>query len=310
MNAKCRMQNAKWRRAVFCILHFAFCIWFTACHRKPSTPADVVARVGDRMLTLADFKRYLERNTGADLAQLTPEVSSAMMDQYVEEVVLSEYAASHGVEVPAEQIATAVRNDPGSTVIEKRDEMRRQKLINDIAGEVPDPSEQQIRDYYDQHPAEFKSGEELHVRQILVHDEAQASDIHDKLKSGVAFETLSTQYSLAPNAKKGGDIGYVSRGELPKMFEDVIFGLPPGGVSEVIRTDSSFHIFKVDERRRPGQIDLQTAAPVIRQKLREYAIREQMAQLVSKSRGDMQIAILTRRLPFHYAGTLPKSENE
>ena len=170
-----------------------------ACHRKPSTPADVVARVGDRMLTLADFKRYLERNTGTDLAQLNPEASSAMIDQYVEEVVLSEYAASHGVEVPAEQIATSVRNDPGSTVIEKRDEMRRQKLISDIATEVPDPNEQQIRDYYDQHPGEFKSGEELHARQILVHDENLANDIHEKLRKGAAFEELSTEYSLAPN---------------------------------------------------------------------------------------------------------------
>ena len=287
-----------------------FLLLAAACHRKPSTPADVVARVGDRMLKLADFKRYLERNTGTDLSQLTPEVSSAMMDQYVEEVVLSEYGASHGVEVPAEQIATSVRNDPGSTVIEKRDEMRRQKLINDIAADVADPTEQQIRDYYDQHPAEFKSGEELHVRQILVHDEALANDIHDKLKKGSSFEDLSTNYSLAPNAKKGGDIGYVSRGELPKMFEDVIFTLHPGGVSDVIRTDSSFHIFKVDERRPPGQIDLQTAAPVIRQRLREDAIRERMSALVTKSRGDMQIAVLTRRLPFRYAGTLPKSENE
>jgi len=293
------------RRALALILLLAF-----ACHRKPSTPADVVARVGDRMLTLADFKRYLERNTGTDLAQLTPEVSSAMMDQYVEEVLLSEYAASHGVEVPAEQIATSVRNDPGSTVIEKRDEMRRQKLISDIAADVPDPADQQIRDYYDQHPADFKSGEELHVRQILVHDETLANDIREKLRKGAAFEELSTQYSLAPNAKKGGDIGYISRGELPKMFEDVIFTLKPGNVSDVIRTDSSFHIFKVDERRGPGQIDLQTAAPVIRQRLREDAIREHMAQLVTKSRGDMQIAVLTRRLPFRYAGTLPKSENE
>src|SRR5437763_15067013 len=147
MNAECRMQNAERLALFFCLLPSAFFI-LLACHRKPSTPADVVARVSDRMLTLADFKRYLERNTGTDLAQLTPEVSSAMMDQYVEEVVLSEYAASHGVEVPAEQIATSVRNDPGSTVIEKRDEMRRQKLISDIAADVPDPSDQQLRDYY------------------------------------------------------------------------------------------------------------------------------------------------------------------
>ncbi len=60
-----------------------------ACHRKPSTPPDVIVRVGDRMVTLADFKRYIERNAGTDLAQVTPEVASAMLDQYVEEILLS-----------------------------------------------------------------------------------------------------------------------------------------------------------------------------------------------------------------------------
>jgi hypothetical protein len=281
-----------------------------ACHRKPSTPPDVVARVGDRMLTLENFKRYLDRTTGTDLAQMGAEVASAMLDQYVEEIMLSEYAAAHRIEVPAETIASSVRNDPASTVLEKRDEMRRQKLIAQVSADVPISTDADLRQYYDQHVTDFKSGEELHVRQILVHDESLAGDIASRLRKGAAFEDLSAQYSLAPNAKRGGDIGYVSRGELPKMFEDVIFALKPGAVSDVIRTDSTFHIFKVDERRPPGQVDLQTAAPVIRQRMREDAIRERMAQLVQKSRGDLQVTILTHRLPFKYAGTLPKTENE
>jgi len=94
------------------------------------------------------------------------------------------------------------------------------------------------------------------------------------------------------------------------MFEDEIFALKPGASSNVIRTDSGFHIFKVDDRRPPGTIDLATAAPVIRDRLRDDAIREKIAALVTKSRTDMQIAVLTKRLPFRYTGTLPKSENE
>lgn len=281
-----------------------------ACHRKPATPPDVIVRVGDRMVTLDDFKRYLERNAGTDLAQMAPEVASAMLDQDVEEIVLAEYAATHGVEVPADAIATAVRNDAGATVVEKRDEMRRQKLITSLSTEISDPDETQIRDYYEHHQNEFRSGEELHVRQILVHDEGLADEIEAKLKKGVPFEDLSSQYSLAPNAKRGGDIGYISRGELPKMFEDEIFALPTGSASNVIRTESSFHIFKVDERRPPGVVDLATAEPVIRQRLREDAIRDHMARLVSQARKDLNIAVLTKRLPFRYSGTLPTAANE
>jgi parvulin-like peptidyl-prolyl isomerase len=286
------------------------CFAILACHRKASIPADVIARIGERNITLADFKKYLERNSGTDLAQLGPEVASAVLDQYAEEIILSEYAAGHGIEISAEKIAAAVRNDAGSTVIEKRDEMRRQRLIADLAGDIPPPGDAEVRVYYEQHTGEFRSGEELHVRQILVHDESVANDIQKKLVHGAQFEALSSQYSLAPNAKKGGEIGFVGRGELPKMFEDEIFALKPGAVSGVIRTDSSFHIFKVDERRPPGVISLQTATPVIRERLKEDAIRQRIAELVARARKDMQIAVLTKRLPFRYSGTLPKSENE
>lgn len=281
-----------------------------ACNRKPHTPPDVIVRVGDRMLTLADFKRYLERNAGTELAQLPPEVASAVLDQYVEEVILSEHAAKTGVMVPADAIAAAVRSDAGATVIEKRDEMRRQRLLASITTEIGEPSEQRVRDYYDSHQNEFRSGEEVRVRQILVHEEPLANDLAARLRKGASFEELSASHSKAPNAKRGGEIGFVSRGELPKMFEEEIFSLDPGQISNVIRTDNSFHLFKVEEKRPPGVSSLEAAAPAIRARLQEEAVRERMAQLVGRARREMQVAVLTKRLPFRYSGGLPKSENE
>jgi len=296
-------------RRLACLLILACALAFS-CKRKPATPPEVVVRVNERLITLADFKRYLERNTGTDLAQLTPEVSSAMLDQYVEEIVISEHAATHGVEVPAEKIAAAVRTEAGSTVIEKRDQMRREKLFSDIAAEVGEPSEAEVRAYYNDHQSEFRSGEEVRVRQILVNDEQLANQLVDQLRKGADFGALSAEHSRAPNAKRGGEIGYVGRGDLPKMFEDVIFRMQPGAVSDVIRTDSSFHIFKVEERRPAGQLDLQTADPLIRVRVKEDAIRERMAQLVAQARREMQVAVLTRRLPFKYSGSLPLAADE
>lgn len=295
------------RRASLLILACALAF---SCKRTPATPPDVVVRINERMITLADFKRYLERNAGTDLAQVTPEVSSAMLDQFVEEIVVSEHAATHGVEVPAEKIAAAVRNEAGSTVIEKRDQMRREKLIADMAAEVGEPSAAEVQAYYNEHQAEFRSGEEVRVRQILVNDEQLANDILAQLRKGADFGALSAEHSRAPNAKRGGEIGYVGRGDLPKMFEDVIFRMQPGSVSDVIRTDSSFHIFKVEDRRAPGQLDVESADPLIRVRLKEDAIRDRMAQLVAQGRKEMQIAVLTRRLPFKYSGALPTAADE
>lgn len=289
---------------------FLFLIFALACKRKPAIPPDVIVRVNERMITVTDLKRYLDRNAGTDLAQLTPEVASAMLDQFVEEIIVSEYAAAHGVEVPAEKIAAAVRTEAGATVIEKRDDMRREKLLANVAAEIPDPSPADVQSYYEQHLNDFKSGEEVRVRQILVHDEALATDLVKRLKQGESFEDLSAEHSRAPNGKRGGEIGFVSRGELPKMFEEEIFRLRPGQISAPIQTDSSFHIFRVDERRAPGLLDAESAAPLIRLRLKEEAIRSRMAQLVSRSRGEMRIDVLTRRLPFRYTGTLRKTTDE
>jgi parvulin-like peptidyl-prolyl isomerase len=282
----------------------------TACKRKPGISPDVIARVHDRMVTLADFKRYLDRNAGTDLAQLTPEVASAMLDQFVEEIIVSEYAASHGVEVPADQIVASVRNQAGVTVVEKRDEMRRERLVANLAAAVPDASPADVQAYYEKHQGDFRSGEEVRVRQILVNDEALAKQLREELKNGAPFGDMSAKHSRAPNAKRGGEIGFVSRGELPKMFEDEIFRLAPGEVSEIIRTETSFHIFQVDERRPAGTLDLAAAAPLIQSRLREETIRQRLAKIVAESRRELNIAILTRRLPFRYSGTLPKSEDE
>lgn len=281
-----------------------------ACKREPATPPDVVVRVNERMLTLGDFKRYLERNAGTDLSQLTPEVASALLDQFVDEIILSEYAASHGVEVPAEKITEAVRTEAGVTVIEKRDEMRREMLLANLSAELPDASDIAVQSYYEQHQNDFRSGEEVRVRQILVNDENLANDIVKKLRGGADFAELSAQYSRAANAKRGGEIGFVSREELPKMFADEILSLKAGEISDVIRTDSTFHIFRVDERRPPGTLDAASAAPLIISRLKEDAIRERVALIINRSRQEMNIAVLTRRLPFRYSGALKKAEAE
>jgi parvulin-like peptidyl-prolyl isomerase len=277
-----------------------------SCRKKEAIPPDVVAQVGDRSITLEDFKRYLTRNSGVELAQIPPEAASALLDQYIEEALVSAYAAKQGVDVSAEQVAEAVRKDPGSTVLEKRDHMRRQRLVADISSRLADPAEAEMRKYFQENPAEFNFGERLRARQILVHDRDLANDLLRKLRGGASFEELSREHSDAPNAGAGGDIGFVGRGELPKAFEDELFSTPPGEVSKVIQADESFHIFKVQEVRSAGPVDFVAAAPVIRARLREEALNREMSRLIKRARDEVAVSVLTKRLPFSYSGIFPR----
>jgi len=282
-----------------------------ACRRRITNIApDVIALVGERGITLEDFKRYLMRNAGTDLAQTPPEASSALLDQFVEELLLSEHAAKTGIDVPTDKIAEAVRNDPGSTVVEKRDEMRRARLLGNLSAGIPSPTAEEVRSYYAQHEEEFRLDERIRVRQILVSDEKIAQQIIKELKRGAAFEDLSARNSEAANAAHGGDIGYVGRGELPKVFEDQIFNLKPGQVSEIIRTDAKFHIFKVDDFKPAGPVDPATAEASIRARLQTEAQAQAVQRVVDSVRRQIPVTILTKRLPFEYSGTLSVSKDE
>ncbi|HXI11435.1 MAG TPA: peptidylprolyl isomerase [Thermoanaerobaculia bacterium] len=282
----------------------------TSCRKSAGIPPQAIARVGVRYSTIDDFKRYLERNAGTDLAQMAPTVSSALLDQYLEEVLLSEYAALRGVEIPADVIAAAVRKDPGSTAAEKRDQLRRAQLVSGATADVPEPSAERVSDYYLRRKEEFATGEELHVRQILVRDEELANKIVTELGRGASFAELSEKHSTAPNAASGGDIGFVSRGQLPKLFEEEIFRMTPGAGSRVIRADSTFHIFQVDARRPAGVVELGVAEPIIRARIKEDSMRQALSDLLAKARRDVAVTILTKRLPFPYDGAMPRSKNE
>ena len=56
------------------------------------------------------------------------------------------------------------------------------------------------------------------------------------------FAQIATTESDCSSAQKGGDLGEFSRGQMQKPFEDATFGLPVGGLSDIVDTDSGIHI--------------------------------------------------------------------
>ncbi len=79
--------------------------------------------------------------------------------------------------------------------------------------------------------------------------EAKAEEVLQKLRAGGNFEELSASYSDAPNALQGGALGWRDGGQFPPDFLQIIAKLPIGGYSNILRTNSGFHIFKLNGKR-------------------------------------------------------------
>ena len=83
-----------------------------------------------------------------------------------------------------------------------------------------------------------------------------ADKVERLAKAGKNFAGLAVAYSNAPDALKGGDLGWRKGTELPTFMTNVIPSLRPGEVSAVLRTPSGFHIFKLNNVRRQGKRDI------------------------------------------------------
>jgi peptidyl-prolyl cis-trans isomerase D len=125
--------------------------------------------------------------------------------------------------------------------------------------------EEELRQRYQERAAEFREPERVHVRHILFQVPAEfseeeeaaarkrAEDALARIRGGASFEDVAMEVSEDPVSKpKGGDLGFVARGELSPALEEVAFSLEPGTVSDPVRGEKGFHIVRVDERRPAG----------------------------------------------------------
>lgn len=97
---------------------------------------------------------------------------------------------------------------------------------------------------------------QVHAEHILIKDEATAKDVLDQVKKQEkSFEDLAKQYSEDTGSKdSGGDLGWFGRGAMVKAFEDAVFALQSGQVTQdLVKTDFGNHIIKVLEKK--GTID-------------------------------------------------------
>ena len=79
---------------------------------------------------------------------------------------------------------------------------------------------------------------------ILVKTETEANEIKGLLNSGKDFAELAKERSTGPNAEKGGDLGSIHKGDLLPELDSALRKLKAGEISDVIKSELGFHIFK------------------------------------------------------------------
>ena len=174
-------------------------------------------------------------------------------------------------------------------------QMRVEQRLSEVCKDLPDPSRADIQEYYEENAEQFKTGESARVAHIVKYvnwqtDEETAynaiKEAHDELKNGAAFEVVVDKHTDC--ADSGGDLGYVVKGQMVEEFEDVIFNLGTGDVSDVFRTRFGFHIAKVYDRKSAAVAELKEVKDQIvgtlQEQIRSKAIDDFIDTLKEKAK--------------------------
>ncbi|MGO9316641.1 MAG: peptidylprolyl isomerase [Terracidiphilus sp.] len=167
---------------------------------------------------------------------------------------------------------------------------------NELPGGVPQPSPQEIQQYFNAHLSEYSVPEQARSRHILIkvapgadaktdaEARAKADGLLKQIKSGANFADLARKNSDDPGSKdKGGELGFARRGMMVPAFDNAIFAQKIGD-TQIIKTQFGYHIVQVEERQPAHSESIDEVRPTIQATLirqKEAAAEENYARALT-----------------------------
>ncbi len=131
--------------------------------------------------------------------------------------------------------------------------------VNNIPDSDVSWTEEDLRAYYEKNKEQYRIPESKILqyvtwskkpsREDTLLVEKEIEEILLRLEEGENFEDLARIFSQDPSAEKGGELGYIRKGEMVKPFEDVAFSAPLNTVAGPVKTELGYHLIRVDDRK-------------------------------------------------------------
>jgi len=224
-----------------------------------SMSAFVSERAVERLMALQNQTRDLRVfRLNADLVSDQVEVTDADIETYYNENE-SQFRTAEQVDAQYVVLSVTTLADPDS-ITQEQISQRYQEMLPDLAQE------------------------ERQTAHILIEDPARAAadipEIQERLANGEEFAVLAKEYSDdVATANQGGDLGYVGRGVFDENYEQAMFALEPGQVSEPVQSSFGTHLIKLLDVRKADAPELAEVEGQIRQTLAEEAAAQRYADL-------------------------------
>lgn len=258
-----------------CVPIVAFLVALPAAHAQGA--GEPVATVNGAPIAQSTFQQALQRALGQGGAD-TPELRAALKSQLIARELFVQEARKRNLD-----------GDP--LVIAAVEEARTNAMVTLYLNQAIKPqqvTDADVRAQYEKIKAAL-GPEEYKLRVIVARDKARAEEALAAARLGQSFAGIAQQYSVAPSARRGGEIDWVSfksparEGEtsgLPLGVAQAVERMKQGDVSDPQPFNNQWLIVRLDEKRPTVVPAFEQARPALRNMLAARALERATTELV------------------------------
>jgi len=143
------------------------------------------------------------------------------------------------------------------------------KLTQKVTQGKSDPTEAQIKAFYEKNPKQFAVPESRDVNLVLTKTEAKAKQAQAELKDGKKFKAVAKKFSIDEATKsQGGKLTGLTKGQQDKELEGAAFAAEEGKLEGPVKAQFGFYVFQVEDIKEASQPTLEEVKDRIKQQLK------------------------------------------
>lgn len=247
-------------------------------------------------LGLTKLKRLVTDGVVVTQRELEEEYKRRGEKAKIEYVQVSSSALLGSVESTQAELEEHFKQNRASYPLPERRSFRYMAIDDARVQATVEIKPQEIQRYYNENRDRYRVQERARVTHILLKTtekkddeikkiEAKAHDLLKQVRAGKDFAELAKGNSEdTVSAEKGGEVGWITRGQTVPEFEHKAFSMKPGETSDVVKTQYGLHILKLLERETARQKPFAEVEGSIREELARERTQLERSRLADRAR--------------------------